>query len=79
MIQGFRMPERHRASRGASKRITRLLDPGDGSGDRILEIPDAVMAAMGWRIGDTLVVTRKGMEIRLRKALRSRSPAKPRR
>lgn len=70
------MRGRHKTSRAIRRPTTRLLDPEDGSGDRILEIPDAVMIAMGWSLGDTPVVTRKGVEIRLRKARRSRSQKK---
>ncbi len=73
------MPGKRKTSRAPDRPTTRLLDPGDGSEDRILEIPDAVMATMGWRLGDTLVVTRKGIEIRLRKVRKSRSQEKPRR
>ena len=73
------MRGRHKTSRAIHRPTTRLLDPEDGSGDRILEIPDSVMIAMGWSLGDTLVVARKGVEIRLRKARRSRSQKKPRR
>lgn len=72
------MPGKHKTSRTTDRFTTRLLDPDDGSGDRILEIPDAVMAAMGWNLGDTLVVTRKGLEIRLRKRRKSRSQQKSR-
>ena len=36
-------------------RVT-LLDAEDGSGDRILPIPYAVMTEMGWKIGDTLTI-----------------------
>lgn len=46
-----------------------LLEPGTGS----------TFQDMGWSLGDTLVVTRKGIEIRLRKARKSRSQEKPRR
>lgn len=73
------MPRKHKTSRATDRSKTRLLNPGDGSEDRILEIPNAVMAALGWRQGDTLVLTRKGAEIRLRKARKSRSKGKPRR
>ena len=37
------MRGRHKTSRAVRRPTTRLLDPEDGSGDRILEIPDAVM------------------------------------
>lgn len=36
-------------------RVT-LLDAEDGSDDCILPIPDAVMARLGWKIGDTLAI-----------------------
>lgn len=72
------MPGKHKASRAADRLTVRLLDPGDGSGDRLLEIPDAVMEATGWNLGDSLVVTRKGLEIRLRKGRKSRWQQKSR-
>ncbi len=52
-----------------------LQDAGDGSVDRILELPDEVMAAMGWGIGDQLelIPSRKG-EILLRKACLAKEP-----
>ncbi|ABF09717.1 hypothetical protein [Cupriavidus metallidurans] len=46
----------------------RLQDAGNGSVDRILELPDEVMAVMGWGIGDELELVPSGKgEIRLRK------------
>jgi len=45
------------ASRGGSiKFTTTVVDAGDGTGDGILEIPDELLAALGWREGDVLNV-----------------------
>lgn len=35
----------------------RILDAGDGTGDGILELPDALMAQLGWEIGDRLDIS----------------------
>ena len=50
-----------------------LVDPddgnGNGNGDRLLELADDVLAAMGWTIGDTLDVKRlPGGGLRMRKS-----------
>jgi len=36
-------------------------DPGDGSGDVIVELPPALLEKLGWALGDELVIgaTRK--------------------
>lgn len=45
-----------------------LVDAGDGSGDQILELPDDLMAALGWAIDDILEVSRlPSGDIRLHK------------
>lgn len=44
-----------------------LVDTGDGSGDAFLPLPDDVLVALGWNIGDTLsinVVDQKEIQIR---------------
>lgn len=51
-----------------------LQDSGDGSADRILELPDEVMAAMGWGIGDKLELIPGKGEIVLRKACPAKEP-----
>jgi len=33
-----------------------LMDAGDGSGDKLLELPDDLMKQMGLRIGDLVTV-----------------------
>ncbi|SCU98826.1 conserved hypothetical protein [Cupriavidus necator] len=33
-----------------------LLDVGDGSGDAILELPDALWDALAWKVGDELKI-----------------------
>jgi hypothetical protein len=33
-----------------------LQDSKDGSGDRILELPDPLLVEMGWQEGDTLSI-----------------------
>lgn len=36
---------------------TTIQDAGDGSGDGILELPEALLAQLGWKEGDTLTIT----------------------
>lgn len=36
---------------------TQVLDAEDGSGDAIIELPEELMAQLGWRIGDKLDFT----------------------
>lgn len=36
---------------------TQVLDAEDGSGDAIIELPEELMAQLGWRIGDELDFT----------------------
>ncbi|CAJ0727679.1 MULTISPECIES: hypothetical protein [Ralstonia] len=47
---------------------TTVLDTDDGSGDQIVPLPDELMSAMGWSIGDALEIgaTAAG-DVRLRK------------
>lgn len=33
-----------------------IVDAGDGSGDGILELPDELLAPLGWKEGDTLSI-----------------------
>lgn len=35
---------------------TTLVDANDGTGDYFLELPDALLESLGWRIEDTLKV-----------------------
>jgi hypothetical protein len=37
---------------------TTMLAADDGSGDGILELPDELMAQMGWKEGDTMSITK---------------------
>lgn len=37
---------------------TTIQDAGDGSGDGILELPDELLAQLGWAEGDTLSITK---------------------
>lgn len=48
---------------------TQLIDARDGSGDAILELPDEVVAQLGWNEGDVVKVTtrKNGKEIWIRK------------
>lgn len=39
---------------------TTLIDVGDGSGDAIVELPDALIDSLGWVVGDTLDLTPHG-------------------
>ena len=49
--------ESNRASREKSiKFITTIVDAGDGTGDGIIEIPNDLLDALGWREGDVLSV-----------------------
>lgn len=32
----------------------RLIDPGDGSGDALVELPDELLAKVGWAEGELL-------------------------
>lgn len=34
----------------------RLIDPGDGSGDALVELPDELVAKVGWIEGDLLEI-----------------------
>ncbi|WP_283151061.1 hypothetical protein [Silvimonas soli] len=44
-----------------------LQDCRDGSGDRILELPDTLLAELGWSEGDTLVIEPQATGFSLRK------------
>ena len=41
---------------GSVKFTTTVVDAGDGTGDGMIEIPDELLAALGWREGDVLNV-----------------------
>lgn len=52
-----------------------LQDAGDGSVDRTLELPDEVLATLGWQIGDELeLIPSANGEILLRKACLAKEP-----
>lgn len=54
--------------RAAPPPLSVATDIADGSGDRLLELPNDLMHALGWRIGDALEITRSSAgEIRIRK------------
>ncbi|MBC3861534.1 hypothetical protein H8K32_05420 [Undibacterium jejuense] len=38
------------------KFTTTIVDAGDGTGDGMIEIPDELLAALGWHEGDVLNV-----------------------
>ncbi len=38
--------------------IANIIDPGDSSGDRIFELPDELLSLVGWKIGDTIKLTK---------------------
>lgn len=47
-----------------------LVDADDGSGDQILNLPDDLMAELGWSIGDSLEVSHLSTgEVRLHKVV----------
>ena len=46
---------------------TTLIDAGDGSGDAILQFPDEIIEALGWKEGDELSIEWEDGEIILRK------------
>jgi len=53
----------------ASKRWTvKCQDPMDGSEDVIVELPDEVLAELGWSLGDELIVdkTDEGITLKLK-------------
>ena len=41
---------------GSVKFTTTVVDAGDGTGDGMIEIPDELLAALGWHEGDVLNV-----------------------
>jgi antitoxin ChpS len=50
----------------------RLLDIGDGSGDRMIELPDELLEHLGWKLGDVLELReRPGNEIVIRRVIPS--------
>ena len=51
---------------------TECQDPGDGSGDMIIELPPVLLAALGWTLGDELIVERNedGISLKLKETLR---------
>lgn len=54
-------------------------DPGDGSGDVIVELPSELLAELGWTLGDELKVERSKEEISLMLKPRSVRPDEVRR
>lgn len=51
--------------------LVRCKDPGDGSGDLMIEIPQVVLDTMSVNIGDELTVEKVGDEIALKCVLNS--------
>lgn len=45
--------------------LTRLIPTDDDSGDAMLEIPEKIMTAFGWKIGDEIDVEVIGNGIRM--------------
>ncbi|MGQ7958777.1 AbrB/MazE/SpoVT family DNA-binding domain-containing protein [Pseudomonas sp. SP16.1] len=43
-------------------------DPGDGSGDVIVELPPALLEKLGWAVGDDLVIEgdKEGISLKLK-------------
>jgi len=43
-------------------------DPGDGSGDVIVELPSELLAKLGWTLGDELIVEKseEGFSLKLK-------------
>lgn len=51
-----------------------LVDVGDGSGDKLLQLPTELLDALGWAVGDELKLTfRESGELWLRRAKPARS------
>ncbi|MFJ5300033.1 AbrB/MazE/SpoVT family DNA-binding domain-containing protein [Pseudomonas sp. NPDC088368] len=50
----------------AEQIIFRCQDPGDGSGDLMIEIPQVVLDTMGVGVGDELTIEAEGDVITLR-------------
>ncbi|QXG24422.1 AbrB/MazE/SpoVT family DNA-binding domain-containing protein [Pseudomonas viridiflava] len=50
----------------AEQIIVRCQDPGDGSGDLMIEIPQVVLDTMGIGVGDELTIEAEGDVITLR-------------
>lgn len=51
------LPEGAAVDHKAGKFTSRIIDAGDDTGDGILELPDALMAELGWREEDLLDVS----------------------
>lgn len=67
-LLGARAPLLRDPSRPHRQWKAQLVDVDDGSGDQILELPDDLMAALGWSIDDTLELSRlPSGDVRLRK------------
>ncbi|HBO1472471.1 TPA: AbrB/MazE/SpoVT family DNA-binding domain-containing protein [Pseudomonas aeruginosa] len=49
-------------------------DPGDGSGDAIIELPSALLDGLGWAVGDELVLEHIEGVLSLKRKL---SPSEP--
>jgi bifunctional DNA-binding transcriptional regulator/antitoxin component of YhaV-PrlF toxin-antitoxin module len=40
----------------------KLIDPGDGSGDQLIELPDELLDQLDWKVGDTLEFRRHALD-----------------
>ncbi|HCF9805908.1 AbrB/MazE/SpoVT family DNA-binding domain-containing protein [Pseudomonas aeruginosa] len=49
-------------------------DPGDGSGDAIIELPSALLDGLGWGVGDELILEHIEGVLSLKRKL---SPSEP--
>ena len=51
-----------------------LIDVGDGSGDKLLQLPTELLDALGWTVEDELeLFPQESSELRLRRAKPGRS------
>ena len=48
---------------------TKLIDAGDGSGDALVELPDALLKVLGWIEGDVLDISIEENTILLKKVV----------
>ncbi|OGB24859.1 MAG: hypothetical protein A3I66_13715 [Burkholderiales bacterium RIFCSPLOWO2_02_FULL_57_36] len=62
------MPAMPRKDEASGAFTAQLMDAGDGSGDAMLELPDELLALVGWKEGDVLImaITEAG-ELRLKR------------
>ena len=40
----------------------KLIDPCDGSGDQLIELPNDLLDQLGWKVGDTLEFRRHALD-----------------